>query len=61
MLLNEGKPAHENQSCYDKCGYDLLHHGWHSMRLAMRHEDDELHGRGRQCAAGPAKARTEAD
>ena len=31
MLLNEGKPDHENQSCYDKSGDDLLHHGCHSM------------------------------
>ena len=51
MLLNEGKPAHQNQSCYDKSGYDVLRHGCHSMGLATRAKDDELHGRGRQCAA----------
>jgi hypothetical protein len=34
MLLNEGKPAHENERRYDKSGYDPLHHGCHSMRLA---------------------------
>jgi len=50
MLLNVGKPAHEDERCYDKSGYDPLHHGCHSMGLATR-EDDGLHGRGRQCAA----------
>jgi hypothetical protein len=34
MLLKQGKPAHENEPCYDKSGYDLLHHGCHSMGLA---------------------------
>jgi hypothetical protein len=34
MLLGIGKHAHDNQSHYDKSGYDVLQHGCHSMGLA---------------------------
>src|SRR5262249_36280691 len=34
VRLNEGKPAHENQSYYDKSSYDVLRHGCPSMFLA---------------------------
>jgi hypothetical protein len=31
MFLGVGKHTHENQSRYDTSGYDVLHHGCHSM------------------------------
>jgi hypothetical protein len=55
MLLGVGKHAHENQSCQNTSGYEILHHGCHSTGLAHcaladRAADDDHHRRGRQCA-----------
>jgi hypothetical protein len=37
VLLGVGKQNHENQSCYDTSGYDVLHHGCHSAVVSAHH------------------------
>jgi hypothetical protein len=34
MFLGISKHAHDNQSHYDKSGYEVLQHGCHSTRFA---------------------------
>jgi hypothetical protein len=64
MFLGVVQEEHENQSHKDKSGYDVLDHGYRSTGLAdyvvgdRAANDDERHGRGRQCAASAAAPST---
>jgi hypothetical protein len=53
MFLDEGKPGHENQSDHDKSGYDVLHHGSHSVVVGDRTAKDDTMGAAVNAEMGP--------